>query len=770
MRMTARTEKNKIPWVNSIRGKLTLTFIGLSVLILGLAGGIAYERSQTSLQTAVQTSLTNQVNTIAVFVDDWIIQRKNDMVTLSNVSRIRSLEAGKSKEAIDQYAAQWGIYETIFLTDANGITITTSDNSQMDLSQRPYFLEVKQNKVVVANPLISKATGTLVFVVAAPVFALDKPDEIIGMIGGTLPTAALDPVLSTVTLGKSGEALITNSDGYFITPARFPEKLKAANLIKERAELELKLDSNLILQALNGIRTKDYFGNEIIGSAASIASTGWTVIAKQDTNEAFATVYSIRNLLLIIFAVVLVLAISVSIFIARSIAAPIHQMVLSAEALAVGNVNQEIDYSGKDEIGNLADSFRTVIIYQREMALAAEKIARGDLSFDVLPASTDDRLGIAFSSMVKNLREKLNQINQNAQELKNSSENLSALATQAGNATTQIALTVQQIATGITSQSESVSRTTRPVELLSRTIESVAKGAQEQARAITKTSELSNDLGVAIKQVSSNAEEVSNGSVSARGAALNGRGTIEETIQGMETIRAKVELSSQKISEMDQRSNQIGMIVETIEEIATQTNLLALNAAIEAARAGEHGKGFAVVAEEVRKLAERSSLSTHEIGSLVKDIQTTVSEAVMAMQESANEVRLGVNHANTAGEALDKILKAIELVTAQAQQASEAASLMDVSSMNMTQAVESVSAVIEENTAATEEMAAGSQEITASIENIAAISEENSAAVEQVSASAEQMSAQAEAVSMAANSLAAMAKRLDEVVTAFKLS
>jgi methyl-accepting chemotaxis protein len=375
-----------------------------------------------------------------------------------------------------------------------------------------------------------------------------------------------------------------------------------------------------------------------------------------------------------------------------------------------------------------------------------------------------------FNSEPSSLRGLIGILAQRTEHLMNVSSQLTDSARSSGEATRQIAITIQQVALGITQQTTGVTKTSTSVEQMNRAIDGVARGAQAQASAISKASQVASRISVAIEQVTNNAQIVTRDSAEAASYSRDGAKTVQETIAGMEVIRNKVGLSAVKVEEMGIRSAEIGTILETIEDIASQTNLLALNAAIEAARAGEQGKGFAVVADEVRKLAERSSLATKEIGRLIKGIQNTINEAVGAMKDSASEVEAGVARANSAGAVLDNILVAAESVYKQAEEAGNAAAKVSAAAAELVGSVDSVSAVIEENTAATEQMAVNSSELTQSIENIASVSEESSASVEEVSASTEEVSAQVEEVSASATSLMEMAKQLSQVVSRFKLN
>lgn len=250
------------------------------------------------------------------------------------------------------------------------------------------------------------------------------------------------------------------------------------------------------------------------------------------------------------------------------------------------------------------------------------------------------------------------------------------------------------------------------------TAEHIATGAEEVAAQSTTVATAGEEMAATSGDIAQNCQMAVEGVQQAANAAENGAKVVEQTIAVMNQIACKVQESATTVETLGTRSDQIGEIIGTIEDIADQTNLLALNAAIEAARAGEQGRGFAVVADEVRALAERTTKATREIGEMIKTIQTETKGAVLAMEQGVKQVEAGTSEAGRSGEALRDILEQVNNVAMQVNQIATAA---------------------EEQTATTSEISNNMQQITDVVQETANGAHQAATAASQLNANAEEL-------------------------------
>ncbi len=414
---------------------------------------------------------------------------------------------------------------------------------------------------------------------------------------------------------------------------------------------------------------------------------------------------------------------------ARSITEPLSKLMAVAHKIGnTGDLDHDIetDTQRQDEIGELARTFASMVKYLKEMAVVSEAIAAGDLMVDVQPRSKQDTLGHAFQQMVKSLRDLVRSVRD--------------LASQVTSASSQVAGASDESAKISLQGSSAIDEVTSTMHEMSVNVQNMVKSTQTQASSVSETSASIDQMVASIQRVADTAKVLLDISNRSREEVHSGITTMDKATEGLTKINNTIKSSGAIIDALGQRADDIGKIIEVIDDLAEQTNLLALNAAIEAARAGEHGLGFAVVADEVRKLAEKSAQSTKEISELIQSIQKEARKAVENMDESTTIVNEGLELGGELNGALRKISNVVTEVYKFAQEIGAATNEQSHGSSQIARATTRLNEITHEINSAVEEQASGAQAVVKAMERMRELIQQSTSGSTELAASAEQMS------------------------------
>src|SRR5690349_4152994 len=414
-------------------------------------------------------------------------------------------------------------------------------------------------------------------------------------------------------------------------------------------------------------------------------------------------------------------------YIPRSITDPLfHLMLVAREIGDSGDLDQKIDIEREDEIGELSKSFNKMIAYLKEMAGFSEAIAGGDLSLQVQPRSQRDTLGRAFSEMTIGLRALVKSTRDSASQVAGGSNEVASASDESAKINVQAASAIDEV--------------TSTMHEMSINVQNMVKNTQTQASSVSETSASIDQMVASIQRVADTAKVLLDISQRSREEVQSGIQTMEKATDGLNKINGSIQNSSHIIGALGTRANDIGKIIEVIDDLAEQTNLLALNAAIEAARAGEHGLGFAVVADEVRKLAEKSAQSTKEISELIQSIQKEARKAVENMDQSTSIVNEGLSLGEDLNTALRKISNVVTEVYKFAQEIGAATNEQSHGSTQIARATTRLNEITHEINSAVEEQASGAQAVVKAMERMRELVQQSTSGSTELAASAEQMS------------------------------
>ena len=682
----------------SIRYKLIIIFGILIALASTVEGLLAVFVARQGVTEKVETHLVDKANDVAEIIDGRITAFWQFLEGIARMPFLRDPQISYMEKM--QMLAKEVQFNTalraLYITDEKGI-IQFLDGTTPSCAQEQWFIDGMQGKKFCGEPYIDERTGnSFVADIAVPVY--NDQQHIIGVLIADMNGLWFSDQIDGIVVGKTGNCYMMGNTGVIIAD-KDTELVKSQANIIEQAKTNTALTSAAVF--LEHVLDTDeseigyytYQGTAYISSFATMETTDWSVIIRAPVNEFMGTINSLRLSMYVIGAIILLTALIIVFFVARTMVKPVQTVVSALQNIAQGegDLTVRLPVHGNDEVTDLSEYFN-------------ETIAKIGASIRQVGINSNDmeEIGNELASNMTETASAVNEISANIDGVKQQAMTQAASVTETAATIEEIVRTIKQLNSSIETQAASVAQSSSSVEEMVANIASIGQ-------TLGKTDEVIKSLTTAT-------------------------GDGKATLVTSNTVTQKIAEESGSLMEAS----------SVIQHIASQTNLLAMNAAIEAAHAGEAGKGFAVVADEIRKLAEESSTQGKTITATLKtlsgEIETlsasskTVEEkfnAIFNLAEQVKEMSTRLTEAmreqeNGSREVLTAI-KSINSVTIEVQAGSEEMLKGGEGVAEEMQKLDGLTRVITESM---NEMASGAVQINNAVQEVSEITQKNKRSIE----------------------------------------